>query len=153
MNDTQTVNAEETTVASSRSGSSFGFVAQITREELIMPEEVKKEVVKDDRPSITFLNRGSRTFDLGIGADGKPRLHIKGSTMVYTAVEADQHQGYPDLVDISKLPGVVDQTAIKDENAKLAAENAELKKQLAGLTPPSDTPVVVASSKRQKVSA
>ena len=80
-----------------------------------------------------FLNKGLRHYDLGFGVDGKPRRHSPGQTMAYTAEEAARHSGYADLVDVAKMPGVVDVKQLKSENAQLADQNAKLKAQLAAL--------------------
>lgn len=83
--------------------------------------------------TVTLLNRGQRSYDLANGADGKARRHGPGATMTYSAEEAKRMEGYKELVDITKLPGQVDVTALKAENAKLLAENAGLKAQLEAL--------------------
>ena len=85
--------------------------------------------------TVTFLNRGKRHFNLAKGADGSPRRHSPGTTMVYSAAEAEKSRGYSDLVDISKLPGQVDAVKIKADNERLAADNAALKAQLEALAP------------------
>lgn len=110
-----------------------------------MAQEVKKE-----DGSVTFLNRGSRTFDLGSDKHGKHKRHAPNTTMAYTAEEAARHQGYPDLVDISKLPGQVDRKEAEAENKRLASENEELKKQLAALQPPAEP---VKAKKKETVAA
>lgn len=84
--------------------------------------------------SVTLLNRGKRSFDLGLDAKGKSKgRHAPGTTHAYTAEEAKRLEGYKELADISKLPGQVDAKALKAENAKLQDENKRLREQLAAL--------------------
>lgn len=85
--------------------------------------------------SITFLNRGKRRFHIGFDADKKPVIHMPGFTMLYTAEQAEAHQGYADLIDISKLPGQVNTKQLESDNKRLLAEKESLEKQLAALQP------------------
>ena len=86
---------------------------------------------KQEGGSVTFLNRGQRSFDLGNG-----RRHAPGATMAYTLEEAKRMEPYAkELVDITKLPGQVDSAKLKADNAKMLAENAALKAQLEALKP------------------
>ncbi len=97
---------------------------------------------KKSEGSITFLNKSKRHYDLGLGADGKPRRHAPGATMTYTPEEAKRMASYSsDLIDITKLPGSVDVRKLKADNAALLSENAELKKQLAAFEPKAEEPV------------
>lgn len=86
--------------------------------------------------SVTLLNRGQRWFDIGVGADKKPRRHGPGTTMTYSAEEAKRVEGYKDLMDITKLPGSLDAKKLKAENNQLSDENKRLKEQLAALSAP-----------------
>lgn len=99
--------------------------------------ETKEE--KAEARTVSLFNRGPRTFDLGlsVGQDGKasPRRHLPGASHAYTPTEAAKMSTYKDLVDLSKLPGQVDTKKLAGENAKLLAENASLKEQLAALAP------------------
>jgi len=75
---------------------------------------------KQEGGSVTFLNRGQRSFDLGNG-----RRHAPGATMAYTLDEAKRMEPYAkELVDITKLPGQVDSAKLKADNAGLLSENA-----------------------------
>jgi len=86
---------------------------------------------KQEGGSVTFLNRGQRSFDLGNG-----RRHAPGATMAYTLDEAKRMEPYAkELVDITKLPGQVDSAKLKADNAGLLSENAALKAQLEALKP------------------
>lgn len=98
-----------------------------------------------------FLNRGKRHFDLAPGSDGKPRRHAPGATMAYSAEEAKQHEGYPDLIDISKITNQVGMKEVRAENAKLLDENAKLRAQLAALEPKGKR--AVKEEKREEVNA
>ncbi len=100
-----------------------------------MPETIEKKEVANSGKTVTLLNRGKRSYDLGQGADGQPRRHVPGAMMVYSAEEAARMSGYTELVDISKLPGQIDVSQLKTENVNLQAENAALKAQLEALEP------------------
>lgn len=97
-----------------------------------------KEKEKTEEASTTFLNRGLRIYDLGTGSDGKPRRHLPGTTMAYTEDEAKQHEGYSDLVDVTKMPGTESARKVKADRDRLANENEALKAQLAALSAPAD---------------
>ena len=115
-------------------------------------KEKAKEASQDE--SVTFLNRGQRSYDLGNDAAGKPRYHRPGTTMAYTAAEAARHEGYSDLIDISKMPGTESARKVKDDRDALAAENTALKAQLAALNPSTEKePVPEASAKSEKAEA
>lgn len=94
----------------------------------------EKKLEKAEAPAgTTFLNRGKRHFDIGFHPDGKAKRHSPGTTMAYTAEEAKRHEGYADLIDISKIPGSIDTKRLASDNAKLLAENLALKEQLEAL--------------------
>ncbi len=82
---------------------------------------------------VTLMNRGRRVYDHGFDEKKKERKHWPGSVMTYTAEEAKKFEGYKDLVDVSKLPGQVDVSAIKADNSSLKSENEKLKAELAAL--------------------
>lgn len=106
-----------------------------------MAAEVKVE------EGTVFLNKGKRHFDLAPGKDGKARRHAPGTTMAYSAEEAKIHEGYSDLIDVTKVPGQVNVRQVKADNAKLLDENAQLRAQLAALTA---APAPVAEPKWRK---
>lgn len=95
-----------------------------------MAEEKKSE------GSTALLNRGKRHFD--VIAQGKPSRHSPNATMVYTADEATKLSGYPELVDISKLPGQVDSRKLKADNEQLKKDKEALEAQLAALKAPKE---------------
>lgn len=113
-----------------------------------MAESKKAEV------GTTFLNRGSRVFDLGFVTDasGKQvsRKHLPGTTLVYTPEEVKRMSVYKELIDISKLPGQVDTRKLQEENARLLNENSRLKAQLSTLPAEEDKEPVAASSGKSK---
>ena len=64
---------------------------------------------------------------------GKPSRHSPGAMASYTPEQAAVLAGYADMVDITKLPGSIDATALKSENASLKAKHAALEAELAAL--------------------
>lgn len=90
------------------------------------------EKVKEGEGTM-FLNKGLRRYDLGVDKDGKARRHDPGATMLYTAEEAKRHEGYSDLIDISKMPASVNAKKLKAENEKLLEEKLALEARIAAL--------------------
>lgn len=93
------------------------------------------EVKTVEGATVTLLNKGQRSFDLPF-VNGQPvGKHAPGTTHTYSAEQAARLAGYPDLIDVTKVPGSVDTRALQSENATLKAEREALKAQLAALTP------------------
>lgn len=105
---------------------------------------------KKDEGSVTLLNQGQRSYDLGLDEKGKHRgVHKPGTAHVYTAAEAAKLAPYRELVDVAKLPGQLDARALKAENNKLKQENEQLRKQLLAL-PPAEVPAPEAEKSKVK---
>lgn len=102
--------------------------------------------------SVTLLNRGKRHYDFGKDAQGNERVLAPGAMMSFTAEDAAKLSGYKELVDISKLPGQVDTTALKAENQRLQDEKAKLEAQLASLAPaPAEEPKAKGKKREESV--
>jgi len=98
------------------------------------------ESKKEEEKLVTFLNQGKRHFDWGLDDKKQAIRQSPGEAKALNADQAKIAARYPkELVDISKLPGVIDTSALKADNAKLKAEKEALLKQLAALTPKADS--------------
>ena len=91
-----------------------------------------------DEAFVTYLNRGKRKFDLGFDENRKPKYHLPGTTMSYTEEQAKLHEGYADLVDVTKMPGQENARKVRADRDALKKENDELKAQLAALSAPKE---------------
>lgn len=102
-----------------------------------MADTEKKEEVK----IVTLLNRSKRHFDT-LDANGKAFRHAPGAMASYTEEQAAMLTGYStEMIDITKLPGAVDTTKLKSENATLLAEKKRLEALVASLQSAAAVPV------------
>lgn len=102
-----------------------------------MADTEKKEEVK----LVTLLNRSKRHFDT-TGPDGRAFRHAPGAMASYTEEQAAMLTGYStEMIDITKLPGAVDTTKLKSENATLLAEKKRLELLVASLQSAAAVPV------------
>jgi hypothetical protein len=80
---------------------------------------------------VTLLNRSKRIFDTI--KNGRKFRHGIGKLATYSAEEAKALVGYPELMDVSKIPGSADKAQLESDNAALKAEKEKLEKELAAL--------------------
>lgn len=96
-----------------------------------MADKEKAPEAKAEGKRVTLLNRGKRHFDLP-----KPYGRVSpGDAVEVSAEDAQKLAAYVDLVDASKLKiggkSAAETAKLKADNADLAKENEELRKQLA----------------------
>ena len=92
--------------------------------------------LEKDETVVTLYNKGKRRYLLALDPKtSKPIFHEAGTSRAYTAKEAAEHEGYPDLIDVTKMPGQEDARKTKADKERLEKENEALRAQLAALVP------------------
>jgi hypothetical protein len=105
---------------------------------------------KADAGDVVSLLNTSKSRSFVVLKDGKSYSHLPGKIATYTAAEAENLKGYKELLDTSKLPGSLNATQLKRENADLLAANKALQAQLDALKPKDEKPAAPAKEDKAK---